>query len=473
MKILYAASEAVPFAKTGGLADVAGSLPKALVEEGVDCRVVLPLYDSIQGPLRQNLRFLCHFQVPVAWRSKYCGVFESKVGNVTYYLLDNEYYFKRQDCYGHYDDAERFAFFARAVLEMLPRIGFQPNIIHSNDWQTALTPVFLAAYYRSNPFFSGIKSVFTVHNVEYQGKYGYEIYNDVIGLPHYFFHVMDYDDCVNFMKGAVVCADEVTTVSPSYSYELRYPYFSFGLDRIFNMYGYKMRGILNGISNEDYDPATDKCLFANYTAEDPDKKAENKQGLQKMLDLPQDPDAMVVGYVGRLVQAKGIELLRYVLEELLQHTVQLVVLGTGDWKYENFFSEMQWRYPGKLCARITFSNDLAHKIYAGADTLLMPSRSEPCGLSQLIALRYGTIPIVHQIGGLGDSISDCGDGMGNGFTFKQFNAHDMIGAISRAEGCFVHKENWKALIQRAMACDFSWRHSVQSYKALYENVLRR
>lgn len=471
MKILYAASEAEPFVKTGGLADVAGSLPKALVESGVDCRVVIPLYESIPGPLRENLHFLCYFEVPVSWRSKYCGVFESKYNGVTYYFIDDEYYFKRPSCYGHYDDAERFTFFSRAVLDMLPHIGFQPDIIHANDWQTALTPVFLSAYYRNNPFFSNIKTVFTVHNVEYQGKYGYEIYNDILGLPNHFFQIMDYDRCVNFVKGAVTCSDAVSTVSPAYSYELRYPYFSFGLDRIFNMAGYKMHGILNGINTTDYDPSTDACLFANYTTADPGKKAVNKRGLQEMLGLPLDENAMIIGYVGRLVQAKGIELIRYILEELLTHSVQLVLLGTGDMQYENYFSEMQNRFPAKLAARITFSNDLARKIYAGSDALLMPSRSEPCGLSQMIALRYGTIPIVHQVGGLADSISDCGDDSGNGFTFKQFNAHDMFGAIRRAEGTFVNKDIWTALIKRAMACDFSWNKSVHDYKGLYESLL--
>lgn len=470
MKILFASSEAVPFAKTGGLGDVAGSLPKALVDNDVDCRVVLPLYESIQGTLREDLHFLCHFQVPVSWRSKYCGVFEYKFQNVTYYLIDDEFYFKRPGCYGHYDDAERFAFFARAVLEMLPHIDFQPDVIHANDWQTALTPVYWSAYYRNDPFFSGMKTVFTVHNVEYQGKYGYEIYDDVLGLPHDFFHIMDYDNCVNFMKGAVVCADAVTTVSPSYSYELRYPYFSFGLDRIFNMAGYKMHGILNGINNADYDPETDACLFSNYSKTKPEKKAINKRGLQQMLGLPLDENAMLIGYVGRLVKAKGTELIRYILHELMTHSVQLVILGTGDWQYENFFSEMQHRYPAKMAVRITFSNDLARKIYAGADTLLMPSRSEPCGLSQMIALRYGTIPIVHQIGGLADSISDCGNGTGNGFTFKQFNAHDMFGAIRRAEGTFVHKDAWGALLKRAMASDFSWNRSVHDYKGLYDSL---
>ncbi|MFT9055663.1 MAG: glycogen synthase GlgA [Ethanoligenens sp.] len=472
MKILYAASEAVPFAKTGGLADVAGSLPKALVEEGIDCRVVLPLYENIPESLRESMHFLCHFQVPVSWRSKYCGVFESKIGNVTYYLIDDEYYFKRPGYYGHYDDAERFAFFARAVVEMLPHIGFQPDILHANDWQTALAPVYLHAYYQKDPFYSGMKTVFTVHNVEYQGKYGYEIYNDILGLPQNFFHIVDYDDCVNFMKGAIVCSDAVTTVSPSYSYELRYPYFSFGLDRIFTMAGYKMHGILNGINNAANDPYTDKCLFANYSKTNPVKKAVNKRGLQQMLGLPLDENAMVIGYIGRLVRAKGIELIRFVLEELLTHSVQLVVLGTGDWQYENFFAEMQHRFPGKLAARIAFSDDLARKIYSGADALLMPSRSEPCGLSQLIALRYGTIPIVHQIGGLADSITDAGDNTGNGFTFKQFNAHDMLGAISRAEGVFANKSMWKALVSRAMSCDFSWKHSVKDYKGMYEEVLR-
>lgn len=471
MKILYAASEAVPFVKTGGLADVAGSLPKALVGAGEDCRVVLPLYESIRGALRESLRFVCHFQVPVSWRSQYCGVFEAEADGVRYYLLDNEQYFKRPRCYGYYDDAERFTFFARAVLEMLPHIGWFPDILHANDWQAALSAVYLSAYYRADDRFAGMKSVFTVHNVEYQGKYGYEVYNDVLGLPESFFQVMDFDSCVNFMKGAVVCADAVSTVSPSYSYELRYPYFAFGLERIFSLTGGKMHGILNGISYEQYDPYADRSLFANYNAEDPHRKAIDKRGLQHMLGLPIDEGAMLIGYVGRLVKAKGLELIRYVLEELLGDHVQLVVLGSGDWQYENYFNEMHHHFPGKLVSCICFSDDLARKIYAGSDALLMPSRAEPCGISQMIALRYGTIPVVHQIGGLADSVADYGNGEGNGFTFKQFNAHDMLGAVRRAEGLFGQPELWSKLVRHAMACDFSWQKSVQDYRNLYKSLL--
>lgn len=470
MKILYAASEAVPFIKTGGLADVAGSLPKALTAAGEDCRVVLPLYGGVKDELRAKMHFLCHFQVPVSWRSQYCGVFEAEAGGVTYYLLDNEMYFKRPNCYGYYDDAERFAFFSRAVLEMLPHIGWVPDVLHANDWQTALAPVYLSAFYRQDERFSRIRSIFTVHNVEYQGKYGYEIYDDILGLPGNFFRMLDYDDCVNFMKGAVVCADAVTTVSPSYSYELRYPYFSFGMDRIFSMLGDKMHGILNGISTEQYDPYSDKSLFANYNAKTAEKKKVNKRGLQHMLGLPVDDGALLIGYVGRLVQAKGLELIRFVLEEMLGDHIQFVVLGSGDWQYENYFKEMHERYPAKLVSCICFSDDLARKIYAGSDVLLMPSRSEPCGISQMIALRYGTVPVVHQIGGLADTITDYGES-GNGFTFKQFNAHDMLGAVRRAEGLFGQPQLWQELVARDMACDFSWQKSVEDYRGLYAGLL--
>ena len=436
MDILYITSEAVPFAKTGGLADVSGSLPKAFEEIGTHCRVVLPLYESIPAKLRETMHFLCHFQVPVAWRTQYCGVFEAKVGNVIYYFIDNEYYFKRPNCYGYYDEAERFVFFARAVLEMLPKIDFKPDILHANDWQTGLVPVFLNAFYRRVPFYERMETVFTVHNVEYQGKYGYEIYSDVLGLPEQLFHLLDFNQCLNFMKGAIISSDAVTTVSPTYSHELRYPYFSFGLDPVFNSIGYKLHGILNGINTEDYNPATDPALFKSYSVKAPQNKQANKVALQKMLGLPVDKNAFLLAYIGRLVPAKGIALIQRILEELLNDSVQFVLLGTGETTYEQYFHTMQEQHPNKMVACLTFSEELARKIYAGADALLMPSRTEPCGLSQLIALRYGTVPIVHQIGGLADTVSDCGDVKGNGFTFKQFNAHDMLRAIRRAEGLF-------------------------------------
>ncbi len=473
MNILFATSEAVPFAKTGGLADVAGSLPKALTDEDADCRVVLPLYEDIPAALRDKMHFLCYFDVPVSWRNKYCGVFEAKAGGVTYYFIDDEYYFKRRGFYGHFDDAERFVFFSRAVLDMLPHIDFKPDILHVNDWQTALAPVYLAAYYRGNPFYAGIKTVFTVHNVEYQGKYGYEIYDDLLGLPKDFFPAIDYDGCVNFLKGGIMTADAVTTVSPNYANELNYPYFAFGLEHVFRLAGGKLSGILNGISNEDYDPETDACLFAPYDKDDLSGKAKNKAGLQRMMGLPQDKDAMVIGFVGRLVTAKGIDLIRFVLEEMMNDSVQFVLLGTGNWHYEEFFTEMQRRFPGKIAARIAFCNDLARKIYAGADTLLMPSRTEPCGISQMVALRYGTVPIVHQVGGLADTVTDCGSGKGSGFTFQQFNAHDMLGAVRRAEGTFGNKPLWKELVRRDMACDFSWKKSVKEYLSLYRKLLGR
>lgn len=470
MKVLFAAGEALPFIATGGLADVAGSLPQAENKEGCDTRVVIPLYSEIPEQLRKNLKYLMFFYVPVSWRSQYCGVFEGEFGGVKYYLLDNEFYFKRQGVYGHYDDAERYAFFSRAVLELIRHIGFKPDVIHSNDWHTALIPVFYRVFYKDDPEYYGIKTVFTIHNVQYQGKYGGEIFEDVLGMPSWAYPILDYDNCLNFMKGAVVCSNAVTTVSPNYSHELRYPYFSYGLHHILMSCSYKFSGILNGIDTENYNPATDTRIFENYSAKDMSGKAENKKQLQKMLSLPEDKDAMLIGMVSRLVEPKGIELIKFVLEEMMADHIQLVILGKGDWEYEQFFSEMQKRYPGKLSVRIGFLQDMARKIYAGSDVLLMPSKTEPCGLSQMVAMRYGTVPVVRETGGLKDSVFDSGNDNGNGYTFKSFNAHDMLGAIRRAEGAFANKPYWKDVVKRAVDSDYSWKKSAGEYLSLYKRI---
>jgi starch synthase len=471
MKVLFAAGEALPFAATGGLADVAGSLPSAENANGCDTRVVIPLYSDIPEHFRQSFKFITSFYVPVAWRSQYCGLFEAEVDGLKYYLLDNEYYFKRQGIYGHYDDAERFAFFSRAVLELLKHIDFKPDIIHSNDWHTALIPVFHRAFYSSIPEYAGIKTVFTIHNILYQGKYGAELFTDILGLPEWTFPLLEYDGCLNFMKGAIVSSGAVTTVSPTYAQELRYPYFSYGLDRILLDCSYKFSGILNGIDTVGYDPETDSCIFKNYKADDTSGKAENKIGLQHMLGLPHDESAMLIGMVTRLVEPKGIELVKFVLEEMLTDHVQLVILGKGDWHYEKFFCEMQKRYPGKLAVRIGFFQDMARKVYAGSDVLLMPSKTEPCGLSQMVAMRYGTVPIVRETGGLKDSVIDCGSEEGYGYTFQSFNAHDMLGAIRRAEGAFANKPYWKEITTRAMNSDVSWGKSACEYTSLYKRLI--
>lgn len=472
MNVLFAAAEALPFVATGGLADVAGSLPKAELCES-DTRVVIPLYSEIPEDLRKNLKYLTNYNVQLSWRSQYCGVFEAEVNGLKYYLLDNEYYFKRDSIYGHYDDAERFAFFAKAVLELVHHIDFQPDIIHCNDWHTALLPVFHRVFYSADPQYAKIKTVFTIHNILYQGKYGNDIFKDILGLPNWAYPLLEYDDCLNFMKGAIVCSNAVTTVSPTYAEELRYPYYSYGLDHILMDCSYKFSGILNGIDTDIYNSAKDPNIFKNFTAKTlASGKKENKKCLQAIVGLPQDETAMVIGMVTRLVEPKGMELLKFIFEKLMEDHVQLIIVGKGDWNYEAFLKDMQSRYPGKLAVKVGFLNDLARKIYAGSDVFLMPSKTEPCGLSQMVALRYATIPIVRETGGLKDSVKDCGDETGNGFTFKSYNADDMLGAIRRAEGSFGNKPLWKKIVSRAYQSDFSWDKSAKEYLSLYKRLMK-
>ncbi len=472
MKVLYAASEALPFIASGGLGDVAGSLPHALRKRLIGCRVVLPMYDTIKQELKDTMKFITHISVPVAWRRQYCGIFEAKYNGVIYYLIDNQYYFKRDTIYGHYDDAERFAFFSRAVLEIIPYIDFKPDIIHCNDWQTALTPVYYSAMYANSPGYENIKTIFTIHNIQYQGVYGKELLEDVLGIPADKASLLEYDGCINFMKGAIECADKVTTVSPSYADEILDPWYSHGLDSILNERRSKLRGILNGIDTVGYDPATDKCIKANFSADDISGKKIDKEELQKEMGLPVKPGVPVIGMVTRLVSHKGLDLVKGILDELLATSeMQLVVLGSGDYEYESYFRWIAEKYPDKVGLRIGFVPELARKIYAGADMFLMPSKSEPCGLSQMVALRYGTVPIVRETGGLRDSITDCGDGKGNGFTFKSYNAHDMLDAIRRALTLYYNGD-WNELVLRALNCDFSWGRSANAYIRLYKETLK-
>lgn len=472
MKVLYATSEALPFIASGGLGDVAGSLPHALRKRLIGCRVVLPMYDTIKQELKDTMKFITHISVPVAWRRQYCGIFEAKHNGVIYYLIDNQYYFKRDTIYGHYDDAERFAFFSRAVLEIIPYIDFKPDIIHCNDWQTALTPVYYSAMYANSPGYENIKTIFTIHNIQYQGVYGKELLEDVLGIPADKASLLEYDGCINFMKGAIECADKVTTVSPSYADEILDPWYSHGLDSILNERRYKLSGILNGIDTVGYDPATDKCIKANFSAHDVSGKKIDKKALQKEMGLPVKPGVPVIGMVTRLVSHKGLDLVKGILDELLATSeMQLVVLGSGDYEYESYFRWIAEKYPDKVGLRIGFVPELARKIYAGADMFLMPSKSEPCGLSQMVALRYGTVPIVRETGGLRDSITDCGDGKGNGFTFKSYNAHDMLDAIRRALTLYYNGD-WNELVLRALNCDFSWGRSANAYIRLYKETLK-
>ena len=474
MKILLASSEATPFAVSGGLAEVAGALPKALVEKGVDVRVILPLYACVTEEQRKELKYITNYNVPVAWRTQYCGLFETKVGNVTYYLLDNEYYFKRPGLYGYYDDAERFTFFSRAVLETIAFLdGFKPDIIHCNDWQTALIPLYYNCFYRERVGYEGIRTVYTIHNIQYQGIYGYELLNEIIGISPPDYSLIDYDGLVNFSKSAIECCNKVTTVSPSYANEILDPWYSHGLDNILKKNLWKTTGILNGIDVEAYNPETDPALKYKYSASKKANKAKCKKEIEDKFGFEHKPDVPIISLISRLVSHKGLDLVTAVIDELLNTTeVRFIVLGAGDSQYEDYFRGVAYRHPDKFRLELGFNPTLARQIYAGSDIFLMPSKSEPCGLSQMIALRYGALPIVRETGGLKDSITDCGDGKGNGFTFKTYNAHDMLFAIKRSIDLYYNnKAEWKKVVTRAMKCDNSWSKSADLYIKMYNEAL--
>lgn len=471
-KILFVASEAAPFIATGGLAEVVASLSKSLAQEGsYDVRVIIPLYQDIKKEYRKEFRFIGNIFVPLAWRNQYCGIFEYVKDNVTFYFVDNEYYFKRPGCYGYYDDGERFAFFCRSVLEILPFLNFYPEILHCHDWQAALAAIYLKTIYCHRPEYQFIRSVFTIHNIEYQGKYSLDILEDLFGISNQHRYLVEYDNCINLMKGAIECSERFSTVSPTYAGEIKDPYYAHGLDSIIRRNEFKLCGILNGIDPDYYNPETDQSLFANYSAKNPANKAVCKAELQKMLNLPVKPEVPVIAMISRLVTHKGLDLVREVIEQVLHQDVQFIVLGTGDSAYENYFNDLAHRYTGKVVSIISFNADLSRKIYSGADLFLMPSKSEPCGLSQMIASRYGAVALVRETGGLRDSISPYGAG-GNGFTFHDYNAYDMLYVINEALNVYRDGEEWQKLVQRAMTTDFTWAKSAKEYLALYNGILQ-
>ena len=473
MKSLFVTSEAYPFAVSGGLGDVAGALPAALRKRFAGCRVVMPLYEDIAEEHRNQMQFLGSITVPVAWRRQYCGVFETKYNGVTYYLLDNQYYFKRAGLYGYYDDAERFAFFARAALEILPLIGYKPDVIHCNDWQTALLPVYYSMFYAQKSGYENIKTLLTIHNIQYQGNYGHEVLSDVFGIPAEHYNLLEYNGDVNILKGGIETAHAVNTVSPTYAREIMDSWYSYGLDGILKERSWKLSGIINGIDVEVYNPETDPALVKNFSVADPSGKTENKRHLQEMMGLPVNADLPVIGIVSRLVSQKGLDLVKYAMENLLQQDLQIVILGSGDWAYESYFDEMAARYPQKLALKTGFIPALARQIYAGADMFLMPSKFEPCGLAQLISLRYGTLPIVRETGGLKDTILDCGNPDGYGFTFQTYNGDDMANAVYRALALFKDKDAWNAAVARAMSQDHSWNASAGEYIKLYKSLMEK
>ena len=472
MNILFAASEAVPYAASGGLADVVGSLPKKICAKGHDCRIVIPLYKATGEEFRKEMTQITTITVDVSWRKQYCGIFTAEKNGIVYYFIDNEYYFARDGLYGFYDDCERFVFFSRAVLEMLRHIDFKPDIINANDWQTALIPVYYNVYYKYQQGYDQIKNIFTIHNIEYQGRYGREVLNELMGIPLYHANLLEYDGYINMMKGAVETADMITTVSPSYAWEILDPWFAHGLDRILVTKQYKLKGILNGIDYDVFDPEKDKQIAANYSAKNIAGKAACKNALITRLGLD-DGDEPIIGIVTRFVGHKGIDLIRCVIEEIVHIGFKFAVLGSGEKIYEDFFREMAARHPGRISANIGFIPELSRQIYAGADMFLMPSQSEPCGLAQMISMRYGTIPIVRETGGLRDSVRDNGGENGNGFTFKTYNANDMLDAVKRAKKCYDDQQEWSELVERSMKCDYSWSASADLYIETYKEILSK
>ena len=475
MKILYATSEAVPFCKTGGLADVAGSLPPALAAEGAEVAVVLPLYQTVREKFGSQLKFECYDFVDLAWRHSYCGLFSLEKDGVTWYFLDNEQYFNRPDLYGYMDDGERFGYFSRAVVRMLDHLKFWPEVIHCNDWQTALVPIYLKDDGVREERFRSIKTTLTIHNIEYQGRYGLETLGNLFGLDQGWANdgtiMMDGD--VNLLKGAILCADAVNAVSPSYANELKMAYFAHRLEGIMRQCDYKLSGVLNGIDMKLYDPAADQLITARYSAEDLSGKAQDKEALQRMMGLREEADTPVLAIVSRLVSHKGLDLICEVLHDIMELPVQLVILGKGDQRYEEFFYWAARQYPGRMAVRLDYNEALSMAIYAGADLFLMPSKSEPCGLSQMIAMRYGTVPIVRETGGLKDTVQpyEAWRDSGNGFTFANYASGDMLYVIREAVELYRnHPDAFGRLRLRAMAGDFSWARSAKEYLRIYASI---
>ena len=476
--ILFVASECVPFIKTGGLADVVGALPKYLNKERYDVRVMLPNYMAIPAKYKEKMKYKTHFYMKLAWRNQYVGIMEAVVDGVTFYLIDNEYYFAGDKPYGNiHEDIEKFAFFCRAVLSSLPLLGFRPDLIHCNDWQTGLIPVYLHDCFEQGEFFRGIKTVMTIHNLKFQGIWDKKTVQDITGLDSYYFtpdKLEAYGDA-NYLKGGIVYADYVTTVSDTYAEEIKSAFYGEGLDGLMRARSNSLCGIVNGIDYKEYDPETDPFIIQNYNAMNFRKeKVKNKLALQEELDLERDGKKFMIGIVSRLTNQKGFDLLECVFEELCDNDVQLVILGTGDSKYENLFRYYEWKFHGKVSANIYYNNERAHRIYAASDAFLMPSLFEPCGLSQLISLRYGTVPIVRETGGLKDTVVPYNEyeSTGTGFSFANYNAHEMLSIVRYAKHIYYNKKReWNKLVDRGMAMDFSWKTSAGKYEDLYRNML--
>lgn len=477
MKVLFAVSECVPFVKSGGLADVAGALPKELAELGMDVRVIMPKYSAIPEKLEKNMKQVAVFTVPVGWRNQYCGIFELVQDGVTYYFVDNLYYFRREGLYGHYDDGERFSYFTRAVLDALHHLDFYPDILHCHDWHTAMIPFMLKVEHQHRPFYENIRTVFTIHNLMFQGIFPPQAVTDLLNLHSQHFQTghLEFNGNTNFMKGALVASDEITTVSPTYRNEILSPYFGEQLDGVLRERQGDLRGILNGLDYGVYSPEVSPFVEP-YSADDLSGKAKNKQKLQQLFHLPEKEDVPMIGLVSRLTGQKGLDLVRHVFHEIIAQDVQFVLLGSGEPEFEHFFREMEWTYPDKVRSYIGFNEGLAHQIYAASDMFLMPSRFEPCGLGQLIAMRFGSLPVVRETGGLNDTVHSYNEatGSGNGFSFSHYNAHDMLHTIERAVDLYKQEpDTWASIVDSAMREDYSWKQSAEEYQSLYKDVASR
>lgn len=476
MKVLFVASEAVPFIKTGGLADVAHALPKTLKEQGVDIRVVLPKYSAIADKYKDEMKAIVDFKVQVGWREQFAGIQMLELDGVIFYFIDNEYYFKREGIYGHYDDGERFSFYSKAVLEMMEKIDFIPDIIHMNDWHTGMMSLIFKDHYSHKKQFEKIKTVYTIHNLKYQGVFPPGVLDDLLNLNMRYFNegYIEFYGNINFMKAGLLYSDVVTTVSETYAKEIQHDYFGEKLHGIVQDRKHDLYGIVNGIDYDVYNPKKDASIAKEFDLRSVNRKGENKKALQEELGLPINPEIPMIGMVTRLADMKGLDLIAHVVQELLALDIQLVVLGTGEHKYEAMMHELAHRYPSKVSANIRFDDGLAHRIYASSDMFLMPSRFEPCGLGQLIALRYGALPIVRETGGLKDTVKPFNEftGEGVGFGFANYNAHELLFTIKHALEVYEDKTTWRNLVKNAMKTDNSWNASAKTYKKLYEELLK-
>lgn len=478
MKVFYVTAECWPFAKTGGLGDVSYALPKELKKEGVDVRVIMPKYSTIPSYLKDQLKEIAVFSVRVGWRNQYCGLLEMELDGVKFYFIDNEFYFRREDekksIYGYGDDAERYTFFTDAVLEAISRIDFYPDVIHINDWHTGMLPLILKERYATLEGYKNIKTMYTIHNLQYQGVFDKYVLDDILDLPQKYFDNGDieYYGSINFMKAGINFADKIITVSPTYVNEIQTPFYGEQLDGLLRKESEKLKGILNGIDYDLNDPAKDKDIFVHYDVDSIDKKIENKLRLQDILGLKKDSSIPLIGIVSRLVSQKGFDLIAYMMPELMREDLQIVILGTGEHQYQSMFNYYDSNFSDKVSARITFNSSLAQQIYAASDMFLMPSLFEPCGIGQMLAMRYGSLPIVRETGGLKDTVIPYNKftGEGNGFSFKNYNAHEMFFCLQNAIKVFKDKEKWIKLVENAMNTDNSWKKSAKEYIETYKDI---